>query len=412
VSVEKFLFMLIPYSGCGYFYPSTQSFSYKHFLIDQEEESREMGAPTERRRFLRSFLSFMAFGFASVFNFKKSPDNKTGNMMPSFVKKSGAVEAKSPANLLKIDAFTHVAPKKYVDSLQKIFPNTVINQPLWDLDQRFRMMDQLGEIRQILTLVTPPIDAVQDPANAADLASIANDGIAEIVLKYPDRFPAGAAALPMNNMEAALKELERSIKELGLKGVQIFTSINGKPLDSPEFMPLYEKMAQYDLPIWVHPLSHENHPFYPKDLGSGNDFDNTIGWPHATSMAMMRLAACGILERFPGLKFITHHSGGTVPYLAKRIEFAPSRSDSLARPVIESLRMFYYDTAVQGNTPNLMCANAFCGADHQLFGTDFPMADASMVKRVIGSIDEMGITDMERQKIYSDNIRGILSLTL
>jgi predicted TIM-barrel fold metal-dependent hydrolase len=371
-----------------------------------------MEASEERRRFIRSAFSYLAFGWASVLTLKKHSNDKSEKQVDSFISRSDASEKKSSPDLFKLDAFAHIAPKKYVDAFQKLSPNAVFNQPLWDMDQRFQMMDKLGNIAQVLTLVTPALETIPDPQKALDLARTANDGMAELVAKYPARFAAAAAALPLNSMDAALKELDRAINDLKLKGVQIFTSISGKPLDSPEFMPLYERMAGFDLPIWIHPLSHANHPFYPEDMGSKNDFDNSIGWPHATSMAMMRLAASGILEKFPKLKFITHHSGGTVPYLAGRIEFAPSRYENLTRPIIESLHKFYFDTAVQGNTANLMCARAFCGVDHQIFGTDFPMADTSMVERVVHSIDEMDITDAERQMIYAGNAKSLLGLTL
>jgi len=357
-----------------------------------------------RRRFLKYLVSLSAFSAGTFLSFKGNRGFREANASTGTdIQRSGHFDS------IKIDIFTHVAPQRYADALQKISP---VNTMLSNLDQRFQKMDQLGEIRQVLTLGGSPIENIADPSKAVDLAKIANDGMAEMVTKYPDRFAGAAAALPMNNMDAALKELDRAINDLHLKGVQVFTSVNSKPLDSPEFMPLYEKISQYDLAIWIHPLSHENQPFYPVDQGSKNDFGNIIGWPHATSMAMMRLAASGVLERFPNLKFITHHSGGTIPYLAKRIELAPSRFEGLSRPIIESLRLFYNDTAVQGNTPNLMCANAFCGADRQLFGTDFPMADIDMVKRVIRSIDEMEITDIDRRKIYADNARRLLHLTL
>ncbi len=369
-----------------------------------------MHAPEERRLFIKSLFYGIAFGCASFSGLKKGLNNSPGRPDRSLSGRAEAMEIMRDGDHVRIDAFTHVAPKKYVDLLQKALPDTLINQPLWDLDQRFRMMDQIGRVAQILTLASPPVEGIPDPAKSVDLAKIANDEMAELVGRYPDRFAGAAAALPMGDMDAALREADRSIHDLGLKGAQIYTSVNGKPLDSPEFMPLYEKMAGYDLPIWIHPISHENHPFYPSDQGSKNDFDNTIGWPHATSMAMMRLAASGIMERFPNLKFITHHSGGTIPYLAKRIEMAPSGFNTLKKPIIESLRLFYYDTAVQGNTPNLMCARALCGADHQLFGTDFPMADAAMVDRVIGSINEMDITDRERQMIFGGNLKRILRI--
>jgi predicted TIM-barrel fold metal-dependent hydrolase len=369
-----------------------------------------MDSSKERRHFLKSVFSCLALAGTSGFTFKKVMDYKYGKLFGPFIGRAEASEKRTSMDFLKIDAFTHIAPKKYVEAFQKFSPNTVFNQPLWDMDQRFPMMDKLGNISQVLTLVTPALETVTDPQKALDLARTANDGMAELVARYPARFAAAAAALPLNNMDAALKELDRAVNDLKLKGVQIFTSISGRPLDSPEFMPLYEKMALFNHPIWLHPLSQANHPFYLNDMGSKNDFDNSIGWPHATSMAMMRLAASGVLERFPKLKFITHHSGGTVPYLANRIEFAPSKYEALSKPIIESLRLFYCDTAVQGNTANLMCAKGFCGADHQLFATDFPMADASMVERVVHSIDEMAVTDAERRMIYAGNIKKLLDL--
>lgn len=315
---------------------------------------------------------------------------------------------KKSSGTLKIDMFTHILPRNYASALGKI---TSVNSRLADLDKRFEGMDQLGETLQVLTLGQPPIEDIPDPEKAVDLARMANDGMAELVLKYPDRFAAATAALPMHDIDAAMKELDRAIGELHLKGLQVFTTVNGKPLDTPEFMPLYEKMAQYDLPIWIHPVSN-NYPYYPVEKDSSNDFDQGIGWPHATSMAMVRLAATGVLERFPNLKFITHHSGGTIPYLAQRIEFAPTGFKALSKPIIDSLRLFYLDTAVQGNTSNLMCANAFCGADHQLYGTDFGMAGVSMVERVIRSINEMDIPEMDKRKIFSDNAKRILRLPI
>jgi aminocarboxymuconate-semialdehyde decarboxylase len=368
----------------------------------------------ERRRFLKLF-SLGTFFAGSVFSFNKSKafsNEKSGlsdRANPSETKADATTLRTNQYNPLKIDIFTHIAPSRYAAALEKIAP---VPPMLSDLDKRFKAMDQLGEIQQVLTLGQPPIEKLPDPIKAVDLAKIANDGMAEMVTRYPDRFAGATAALPMNNMDAAIKELDRAIKDLKLRGIQIFTSINGKPLDSPEFMPLYEKMSQYDLPIWIHPLSHENQTYYPGEREPMKNLDPIIGWPHATSMAMMRIAGSGVLERFPNLKFITHHAGGTVPYLAKRIECSPYEFKSLSRPIIESLRLFYFDTAVQGNTANLTCANAFCGADHLLFGTDFPMADPSMVREVIRSINEMNLTDAERQRIFADNARRILRLTL
>ena len=164
---------------------------------------------------------------------------------------------------MKIDIFPHFIPAEYKEALFKRGNenfhsarwDVVINgtPALYDLDSRLRLIEKHEGLRQVLTLSAPPVELVADPEDAAYLAKVANDGLAELVAKYPDKFAGAAACLPMNNMDAALKETDRAIKDLKLQGVQIYTPIAGKPLDLPEFIPLYEKMAQYDLPIWIHP---------------------------------------------------------------------------------------------------------------------------------------------------------------
>jgi len=319
-----------------------------------------------------------------------------------------------------IDIFTHILPPKYREAVEKLaaIGRTSLsrveglqrsNPALLDVNLRLKVMDEFPDTMHVLTMVGPPIEAVAKTEDAVDLAKIANDEMAELVARHPDRFIA-AAALPMNNMDAALKEVDRAINDLKLRGVQIFTSINGKPLDAPEFLPLYQKMAQYDLPIWIHPLKEMTEPDYPGEEESKYGLAAIIGWPHATSMAMMRLAASGVLEKYPNLKFITHHGGGTVPYLAGRIKHSPFKYENLARPITDSLRLFYNDTAVQGNVPNLMCAYAFCGADHMLLGTDFPMASSNLVKETIRSVNEMPIPEAEKRKIFEENARRLLKL--
>jgi predicted TIM-barrel fold metal-dependent hydrolase len=234
---------------------------------------------------------------------------------------------------MMIDIFTHMLSPNYMKALRKLAGNGKVastrvenlrhtNPVLLDVDLRLKMMDEFPDTVQILTLIGPLIEAIAKTKDAADLAKIANDEMAEWVAKYPDRFVA-AAALPMNDMDAALNEVDRAINDLKLRGVQIFTTINDKPLDSPEFLPLFQKMAQYDLPIWIHPLKEITEPDYPGEQGSRYGLAAIIGWPHATSMAIMRLAASGVLEKYPKLKFITHHDGGTVPYLAGRIQYSP-----------------------------------------------------------------------------------------
>ncbi|MFH1490988.1 MAG: amidohydrolase family protein, partial [Pseudomonadota bacterium] len=139
---------------------------------------------------------------------------------------------------MKIDIFPHILPKKYKEAFQKVnkSENFIkmhnIIPTLYDLDYRFRIMDEYGDLMQVLTLSSPPVEIFAAPKQSADLSRLANDEMAELVAKYPDRFAAAVACLPMNDMKAALDETDRAIKDLHFRGVQIFTPINDKPLDS------------------------------------------------------------------------------------------------------------------------------------------------------------------------------------
>jgi predicted TIM-barrel fold metal-dependent hydrolase len=330
---------------------------------------------------------------------------------------------------MKIDIYTHVLPIKYKEALyQKVtsprLRETIEAIPtLFDLDARFRILDRYGCV-QVLTLGLPPVETVGGPEEAEELARIANDEVAELVIKYPDRFVAGVASLPMNDMNAALRETDRAIKDLKFKGVQISSSINGKPLDLPEFSPLYEKMAGYDLPIWLHPGRGARTPDYPGEKVSKYQIWSVFGWPYETTVAMTRLVFSGILEEYPFLKIITHHCGAMVPYFAERISCAYDITEErLKEPVkqklkkapIEYYRMFYNDTAVSGSKSALMCAYDFFGPDHILFGTDMPFDNelgSRLVRQTIGSIEQMDLADSVKKKIFEDNARQLLGLSI
>ncbi|MBA7517270.1 2-keto-4-carboxy-3-hexenedioate hydratase [subsurface metagenome] len=335
---------------------------------------------------------------------------------------------------MMIDVFAHILPPKYLEAREKkaISGWASAKGSRWvkavptlsDLDIRFRIMDQYQDLLQVLTVAAPPLETITKPEDAVELARIANDEMAELVMKYPDRFVAAIACLPLNDIDATLEEIDRTIKDLRFRGIQIFSDVNGKPLDSPEFLPIYEKMAYYDLPILIHPRREAIVPDYEGEKESKYLVWNRLSWPHATSMAMLRLAGSGVLEHYPNLKFITHHAGGTVPYLITRIsllgEFNEMRmgfryEQHLTKTIPDYLRMFYNDTAVYGNTPSLMCAYAFCGADHLLFASDMPFDSQTgyrLVRETIRSIEEMDITDTERKKIFEDNARKLLRLPI
>ncbi|MDP3879593.1 MAG: amidohydrolase family protein [Dehalococcoidales bacterium] len=330
---------------------------------------------------------------------------------------------------MKIDVFSHILPPRYKDALYRANPrgfhlqNVIESLPtLFDMEHRFRVMDKFDGLQQVLTLSSPPIEHFTDTRQAADFARLANDEMAELVLKFPGRFPAAVASLPMNDMESALREVDRAVNDLKMKGVQIFTPTNDMPLDSPEFLPLYEKMAHYDLPIWIHPHRDPGYADYKTETRSRYMIFSNFGWPYETTVAMTRLVFSGILEKFPDLKFITHHCGGMVPFFEQRIIGAYDHAailrgarykDILTREPIEYFKKFYYDTAIYGSTPGLMCAHAFCGTGQMLFATDFPFDSQfgeRYTRQTIRSIEQMDIEDGEKSRIFEGNIRQILRL--
>src|SRR5207247_10574358 len=120
------------------------------------------------------------------------------------------------------------------------------------VEWRHRILDRYEGYWQVLTLANPPIEIVGPPDVTPDLAKLANDGMAEVAAKHPDRFPGFVASLPMNNPDAAVREIDRAIDDLGATGVQIYTNVAGRPLDSPEYQPVFARMAPRDVPTRLH----------------------------------------------------------------------------------------------------------------------------------------------------------------
>ncbi len=312
-----------------------------------------------------------------------------------------------------IDVFPHIMPVKYSEGLRKkakSLPEFIVNPALSQLDIRFRLMDSTPDVKQVINVVTPPLETVVAPGDAVELARLANDELAELVLKYPDRFIAAVACLPMNDIDAALKEADRAITRLHFRGVQIMSNINGEPLDAPKFRPLYEMMAHHDLPIWIHPW---NDPSW--ELPAGIQHSGNFRWPFETSLAMVRLVQAGIFADYPGIKFITHHCGGVVPYQAMRIDERIGRGERINREIIRNnFRKFYADTVLYGNPSAIMCGYAFFGADHILFGTDIPLgagfAGGGFTQATISAIEQMDVPAADKEKICEGNARKLLKL--
>ena len=335
---------------------------------------------------------------------------------------------------MKIDIFNHIFPKIFYDKMMEVAPNLadlgkrVREVPvLFDLDARFRVMDQFDEYAQVICMPGPPLEVMAGPDVTSDLAKAANDGLAEYVARYPDRFPAFIASMPMNNPDAAAAEIDRAIKDLKAVGVQFFTNVNGKPLDLPEFRPLFEKMSEYDLPIWIHPIRGANFPDYLTEEKSKYEIWWTLGWPYETSAMMSRLVFGGYFDDFPNLKIITHHMGGMIPYFEGRVgpgwdQLGARTSDEDLSLILKKLKknhlayfkMFYADTALFGSVAGTICGLEFFGADNVLFASDSPFdpeKGPGYIRETIKVIEELPISDEDREKIFEGNAKRLLKLS-
>jgi uncharacterized protein len=336
---------------------------------------------------------------------------------------------------MKIDVFPHILPRKYFDRMLAVAPAGLTLQKrmmaipaLVDLDLRLRIMDRYEGYVQVLTLASPPIDVVAGPEASPDLARLANDEMAAIAARHPDRFPSFVASLPMNNPDAAVRELDRAIDHLGATGVQIYANVAGRPLDLPEYEPVFTRMAEHDLPIWLHPARPATVADYPGEPRSKYDIWWAFGWPYETSAAMARLVFSGLFDRHPDIKIITHHMGAMVPLCEGRIggglDQLGTRTDDpddvaalgrLRRRPIDYFRMFYGDTALFGAHAAMECGLAFFGADRILFGTDMPFdpeQGTGFIRETIAAMERMRTTDEARGKIYEGNARRLLRLSL
>jgi predicted TIM-barrel fold metal-dependent hydrolase len=327
-----------------------------------------------------------------------------------------------------VDIYTHILPPQMLRAMENLGASSGLAnrmagvRELHDLDARFRAMDAFGDYRQIFSIPNPPLETITTPAQGRDLARIANDSMADMVRRHPFRFPTFIASLALHDVDSALEELKRAIESLGARGIQIFTHVNGRPLDDPQFEPLFSAMAAYDLPIWLHPARTAAMTDYSSEQQSRFEMWWCFGWPYETSVAMSRLALSGIFDRYPKLKIITHHLGGMIPYFDKRIEggmaLLGARTQNedysgvlpaLKRPLIDYFHMFYADTALFGASRGLSCGLDFFGPAHVVFATDAPFAP---VGSTLDGVANLNLDKTQLEAIHHHNTEKLINMRI
>ena len=332
---------------------------------------------------------------------------------------------------MMLDIFNHFMPQAYFDRLGALIPGHPILtafprlKTLLDVDARRKLMDEFGDTQHIISLANPPIELIAGPDKTPELARFANDAMAEVCRKYPDHFPAFVASLPMNNVEASLAETDRAIKDLGARGVQMFTNVAGKPLSAPEFRPLFQTITAHDLPVWVHPMRAAQFSDYAAEKASEAEIWFSFGWPYETTACMTRLIYSGIFDELPSLKIISHHMGGMIPYFPSKIKlgfrqifFGTTEKNPVAdeaglkRPPLDYFKMLYADTAL-GEVAPTRCGHAFFGTEHCLFATDAPFdleQGRALMRNTIAAVKALEIPETEKKAIFEGNARKLLKL--
>jgi predicted TIM-barrel fold metal-dependent hydrolase len=224
-----------------------------------------------------------------------------------------------------------------------------------------------------------------------------------------------------------MEELERAIGDLGALGVQVYNHMNGLAFDDPRFEPLFARMAELERPIWVHPARNSSWPDYPSEDKSKYEVWWLFGWPYDTSAFMARLVFSGLMDRYPGLKVITHHAGGMVPFFSGRVgpgmdsfgartpddEAELLEGDMQGRP-LDGFKRFYADTAVFGAPHALRCAYDFFGIDHMLFASDMPFdpIQGTFIRDTIADIETLELPPPQLEQIYEGNAKDLLGVKL
>ena len=325
-----------------------------------------------------------------------------------------------------VDVHTHVYPKVFISRLEALgskyayevkydgsnLPTIYLNgvdygpivEPSFDPVKRIEKMDEVGMDMQLLTIGFPGA-ALLDAEDGIALTREMNDELGQVCRRYPDRF-AAMASVYMKEPEEAARELERCVRELGLKGLFARANIDGVPMSDRRFRPVLAKAAELDVPIIFHPVAGAQH-----DLLKGHHFGALIGFMFETTLLFATLIYQGIFEEFPNLKLIAPHLGGTLPFLAERISWGynyPNTEHIIPKNPYEYYKLLYFDTT-SFYPPALDCTYALAGADRMLMGSDYPFRIGDL-DRAVRSIQDWDRPEAEKRKVLGENAVRLFNL--
>ncbi|MBI3028228.1 MAG: amidohydrolase [Candidatus Rokubacteria bacterium] len=327
-----------------------------------------------------------------------------------------------------IDVHNHILSREYTDLLarhgghryslaQDAEGRTVVmragarfmtfTEPMFDPELRFPAMDEVGVAIELLSYTCPNAYWAEG-ALAAEVARAMNDHLAEVCGRWPARFR-GLASVPLQDVDLALKELERAVDRLGMVGLIVLANVNETPLDDPRFEPFWAALNERRLPVLLHPTVP------PGVDAMGMDrygLVPSVGFMIDTTLAVARMIFAGVFERHPDWPLIVSHAGATLPFIASRLDqchrFIPDARARISRPPTEYLKGLYYDTVCYDDEALLM-AGKLAGPRRLLYGSDYPhnIGDMAGCAR---RIDALPLGEEDKELIRSGNARRLFKL--
>ena len=296
---------------------------------------------------------------------------------------------------------TIAAPAVWAEASRKLLDLT---------GERLAAMDAAGLDVQVLSLNSPGIQAERDPSVAVTRAAAVNDLLAATIAQHPTRF-AGFAALPLQDPQAAAKELERAVTQLGLRGALVNAHTQGRYLDDPALRVVWEYASGLDVPLYLHPANGVDTPHVLSDhpVLTGPMWS----WGCDTAAHTLRLIFGGVFDEFPDAKLLLGHMGEGLPFVLWRLDsrwaFHDHHGIDLARgnPSEYLRHNLYITTSGVCDAPPLLCSILALGADRILFGTDYPFEDMATATAFLAAAP---ISEADRAKIAHGNAERLLKL--
>jgi aminocarboxymuconate-semialdehyde decarboxylase len=301
-----------------------------------------------------------------------------------------------------IDCHAHLMPQSWFHLRSP--------KSMFDLDGLFKQQDEAG-----VDITVFGNNWIRSPDGADPLRVVQeyNEHAAQLTAKHPKRLLGLACTMPFGN-DAILKETEKAIRQFGLKGIMVGSSVNGEYLDSPRAAHFFELVTELEVPLFVHP---------PRVTIGNEKMDmfrlpEMLGRPFDTTLSLTRFIFNGGFERFPKLKMVCAHVGGALPMLSGRYgfgyelrkdtSFGPWEPDVMTRAPASYIKQLYFDTVCY-HPPAVQCAVDTAGIDHVVFGSDSPPVPIPL-KRAVETVTALRLSNEDQQKILGGNAARLLGL--